>query len=177
MKHTLRSYIPSSLILALLLVHGCTKDTGLPAVAPNAQSTQTSHVSVPGAGLARYSGPNYSQSISLATANGLIGSYLNSVGYPAADTALRAFSFDADTLRAYLQNSNIVTLKFMLAHQPAYKAAHNGLYAGMNPAALTLVVVGQDEDDDYILNTRGEVYDNMIPCPTFCGNNAGPFIQ
>jgi hypothetical protein len=107
----------------------------------------------------------------------MIGSYLQSVGYPAIDTAMRSLSFDADTLRAYLQNSNIVTLKFMIAHRPEYKAIHKGKYAGMNPAAMTVVVVGQDQDDEYILNSRNEVYEHMFPCPERCNGNSSSLIQ
>jgi hypothetical protein len=58
----------------------------------------------------------------------MLESYLSSVGYPSVDTAIRSLSFDADTLRAYLQNPNIVTLKFMVAHQPDYiNGGHGGV--------------------------------------------------
>lgn len=152
-----------------VLFYSCTKksgtvsDTAIPAgaAAHGAQSN------------ARFSGPHYSQSIPLDTANSMIGSYLSSINYPSVDTAIRSLSFDADTLRGYLQNSNIVTLKFMIAHRPEYKALHYGQNAGMSPGALTVVVVGQDDADNYVLNTRNEVYEHMFPCPSYCTGSAG----
>ncbi len=79
--------------------------------------------------MARYSGLDYSQAISISEANQMIGSYLSSINYAANDTTLRSLSFDADTLRSYLNDTShgkIVTLKFMLAHTPNYLASGGG---------------------------------------------------
>ncbi len=168
-------------IFALLFILACTKETGtvgtqdtaplIAAPAGNGGMPSTS-------GKARLSGPGYSQSISVELANSMIQSYLTSVKYPAMDTALRALTFDADTLRAYLQNPNIVSVKFMMAHQPAYKnSGNNGKYSGMNPNALTMVVVGLNSNDQYVLNNRNEVYEHFSPCPNYCPSNTPVMIQ
>jgi len=126
----------------------------------------------------RYAGSDYSQSITVDTANGMISSYLSSVNYPSTDTALRSLTFDADTLRAYLLNPNIVTLKFMFAHQLTYKnGGFSGQYAGMQPTAMTMVVVGLDNSDHYVLNNRNGVFEDFSPCPNYCPGNSGALIN
>ncbi len=106
----------------------------------------------------------------------MIGSYLSSINYAENDTTLRSLTFDADTLRAYLNDTShgkIVTLKFMLAHTPNYLANGNfGINAGLHAAAITLVVVGLDEQNNYVYNRNNQVYDYMNPCPTTCLGNA-----
>jgi hypothetical protein len=173
MKSILR--LPFLTLSAAAILAGCTKDSpsDQTAIAPVKPSRSQGNYST----TARYAGPDYSQSISLELANSMITSYLTSVNYPAADTALRSISFDADTLRSYLANSNIKTLKFVLAHRPSYKAINAGLYSGMNPSALTLVIVGQDQDDNYVLNYKNEVYDNSYPCPSMCSTNSDAYIH
>lgn len=128
--------------------------------------------------MARLTTPNNSQSIPLETANLMLNSYLTSVGYPAVDTAVRSMSFDADTLRAYLQNPNIVTVKFMLAHEANYAAMHENASVGLNANKLTMVVVGLDDNNRYILNAKNEVYDHFSNCPLICVDQIGdPFIH
>jgi hypothetical protein len=109
----------------------------------------------------------------------MLESYLSSVGYPSVDTAIRSLSFDADTLRAYLQNPNIVTLKFMVAHQPDYiNGGHGGVPAGMAPGAMTMIVVGLNNNDQYVLNNRNEVYEHFATCPFTCpGSVNDAYIQ
>lgn len=119
--------------------------------------------------LARYAGTDYSQAIKIDTANRMIASYLSSINYPSNDSSLRSLTFDADTLRAYLNDSRIVTLKFMLAHQPGYmNGGRYGLNCGMKASALTVVIVGMDENDRYIYNNRSMVYEHAMPCPNSC---------
>jgi len=122
----------------------------------------------------RLAGPGYSQSIPIDTANKMIQSYLNSVHYPAQDTALRSLSFDADTLRAYLSDPHIVTLKFMIAHQQAYTntAASYGTYAGLKPNAITLIIVGMDDDNGIVRNKSNGVFEHCLPCPTSCNSTS-----
>jgi len=166
-------------LLALCTIIACSKERGTASDAPTPQATgNTVSNGFYGGSNARLSGSNYSQSIPLDTANAMIQSYLTSVRYPYADTALRALTFDADTLRAYLmQNPSIVSVKFILAHQPAYKnSGNNGLYSGMKPQALTMIIVGVNESDQYVLNSQNGVYEHLTPCPVQCGN-ASPFIQ
>lgn len=173
MKNALR--YPSLILVAGLILFGCTKESAVventvqPVVShPDQKSYQT---------LSRFSGPNYSKPISLTTANSMIASYLASVNYPNVDTAIRSFSFDADTLRAYLQDTGIVTIKFFMAHNTAYKSSNYGQYAGMNPGALTMVIVGQDQSDNYITNSQNQVYDYIYSCPTNCDSKATPYIS
>lgn len=177
MKHIL----PFVTLLTISIIGACTKDSDPIGGA----STQVVATGAPGAAVtvltsaqARLSSTTYSQSISLDTANKMLGSYLTSVGYPAVDTAIRSLSFDADTLRAYLQNPEIVTLKFMLAHRPEYaNSSRAGKFAGMRPDALTLIVVGMDDNQQKVLNSRGGVYDHLSPCPTQCPDGINsPFL-
>jgi hypothetical protein len=166
-------------LFSIYFILGCTKESGTVGNMPAPQGSPVGNYGMYGHSNARYAGSDYSQSIPVTDANQMIQSYLTSVNYPAADTALRSLSFDADTLRAYLQNSNIVTLKFMLAHQPAYASGTTtkGVYAGQNPNAMTLVVVGLNEQDQYVLNNRNGVYEHFIPCPNRCTGNGDAFIQ
>ena len=164
-------------LFAICFILACTKETGTIAQAPEPQGS-TSHSGVIGRSGARYAGPDYSQSIPVDTANAMIQSYLTSIEYPSKDTALRALTFDADTLRAYLSNPNIVSIKFIMAHQPVYKNSNKrGKYAGMNPQAMTMIVVGLNSNNQYVLNNRNEVYEHFSPCPNNCQFNGTPYIQ
>lgn len=139
----------------LLLCAACAKAPSAPDTAPAAvpAALHGTHAST-----SRLTLAGNSQSIPVDTANMMLNSYLRSVGYPSVDTAVRSLSFDADTLRAYLQNPDIVSIKFMIAHQPAYASgSSSGSYAGMNPGALTIIVVGLDDNENCVLNSRNEV--------------------
>lgn len=124
----------------------------------------------------RYAGADYSQAISIGDANQLISSYLSSINYAYNDTTLRSFTFDADTLRSYLNDTThgkIVTLKFFVAHQPGYIAVGNfGKNAGLDSRAITLVLAGLDEENNYIYNRHDEVYEHFMPCPSNCMETA-----
>jgi hypothetical protein len=174
----MKNTYPVLALLALCLVMACTKESGIisntaaPAVnQSNNQYGMYGHT-------ARYAAADYSQSIEVDTANRMLMSYLHSVGYPNTDTAIRSLSFDADTLRAYLQNPQIVTVKFMLAHKQSYiNSGYEGKPSGMNPGALTMIIVGLSENNQYVRNSRSGVYDNMYPCPNNCVFNPNPLIQ
>ena len=176
MKHIL----PIAALLTISTIIACTKDTDPTGAvpAPAAATAQTKELSAMVSSQARLSGAAYSQSISLDTANRMLESYLTSVGYPAVDTAIRSLSFDADTLRVYLENRDIVTLKFMVAHRSDYiNSGRNGKPGGMKPDALTLIVVGLNDDQQTVLNNRGGVYDHLMPCPAQCPAGVGaPYI-
>jgi hypothetical protein len=114
----------------------------------------------------------YSQPIAIDSANKMIGSYLSSVGYPYVDSTIRSLSFDADSIRAYLQNTNITTLKFYLAHQLTWIDANTANYGkniGMQPGKLTLICVGLDDNGAVVRNTSNGVYEHAMPCPNACG--------
>jgi hypothetical protein len=155
-------------IVGMYLVLGCTKQN---ATVGTSTTPSTSNVGFNGHTVARMAGPGYSQSIPLDEANRMIQSYLTSVNYPSVDNSLRALTFDADTLRKYLSDPKIVTIKFVLAHQPAYINSGNfGKPANMNPQAMTMVIVGLNDNNGYVLNQDNGVYEHMNPCPTYCGN-------
>ncbi|MEO6833612.1 MAG: hypothetical protein ABI378_13495 [Chitinophagaceae bacterium] len=156
---------------ALCCFLACTKQSG--TVSPNA-TPATSGFSTH----ARLSGTNYSKSISVDTANYMIQSYLTGVGYPSADTSIRALSFDADTLRSYLSNPSITTIKFMIAHQSSFiNAGGYGTKPGLNPEAIILIIVGLNDNNQYVLNSQSGVYDHMAPCPLQCPGNSSSLIQ
>lgn len=114
-------------------------------------------------------GDNYSKSIPIDTANKMILSYLASIHFPSQDTSLRCLYFDADTLRAYLSDPNITTVKFVLAHQQNYLcAATYGKFIGMKPNAMTMIIAGVDDAGVLVKNTKGEVYEHAMPCPNNC---------
>jgi hypothetical protein len=174
MKNTCTTVI----VVLLITFLGCTKESSYVSQAPQPATAGGTLYGMYSHSTARLSGPNYSQSISLDTANKMIQSYLTGVGYPAVDTAIRALSFDADTLRAYLANPKIATVKFMFAQPTSYINAGNyGKRPALSPGAITLVIAGMDNDDHYVLNNRNGVYDNMIPCPAQCPGDASSIIQ
>jgi len=122
----------------------------------------------------RISGPGYSQLISKDSANRMIQSYLNSINYPSNDSTLRYLMFDADSLRNFLNDTShgkIATVKFMLAHKLNYiNQGKYGVDAHMVGTAITLVMVGMSENEQYIFSgpNNAQVYDNFYRCPNFC---------
>ena len=174
----MKKMIATIAIAATCLIIACTKESATvgSTPAPGSAPAATGHSGFSHA--AARLGSGYSQPISVTQANDMIGSYLTSVGYPTVDTALRSLSFDADTLRAYLANPDIVTVEFKLAHQPDYlKAGNTGKPAGMNPSAITTVLVGLNSSDKYVLSGSNGVYDHMDPCPYNCPVSISALIQ
>lgn len=112
------------------------------------------------------------QPVSIEQSNQMIQSYLTSVNYPYADTALRALSFDADTLRSYLVNPEIKNLMFVMAHQPSYAQNAYGKYVGMTPAAQTMVIIGLDVNGVMVKNSSNGFYEHFDPCPISCPGQA-----
>lgn len=154
-------------IVGMYLILGCTKQS--PVVDSTTTPQATGKTGFNAHAAARFTGTDgYSQPISLDLANRMIGSYLTSVGYPGVDNSLRSLSFDADSMRAYLSNPNIKTIRFVMAHQPTWTSSNYGQFAGMNPAALTMVVVGMGEQNQTILNSSNGVYEHMNACPMIC---------
>lgn len=154
------------LSLSLFFIYGCKKEVAeTPAPPAASASGKTARYALKGADY------EYSASMPIDSANRMIQSYLNSVNYPATDTALRALTFNADSLREYLKNDEITDVKFIIAHQQAYmNSGHYGQYAGMNPQAITLVLVGVSADGGHVLNKQNEVYEHFAPCPVICGS-------
>jgi len=127
----------------------------------------------------RLAGSDYSQPISIETGNKMISSYLQSVNYPYQDSAIRSLSFDADTLRAYLSNPSITTMKFYFAHQMTYIAdgSNFGKYSGMRPGTLTIIAVGVNDAGAVVRNSTNGVYEHALPCPNNCGLDVDAFLH
>jgi hypothetical protein len=110
----------------------------------------------------------------------MIGSYLQSVGYPYADTAVRSLMFDADTLRAYLANTNITTVSFYLGHQLSWLNSGNNKFGkniGMAPGKLTVICVGLNDEGGVVRNTSNGVYEHAMPCPNSCPTTNNAYLQ
>ena len=163
-----------TLFVASISSPGCKKDpatTSLPQTPK--PSSGTNHSSA-----MRYSGADYSQPIAIDTANRMIQSYLASINPASNNTILRSMTFDADTLRSYLLDSDIKTVKFMLAHTPAYmNSGRYGQDAGNAAGAVTFIIVGLNEDNDFVYNAQGKVYDHIRPCPTNCDDVSQLLVQ
>jgi hypothetical protein len=109
----------------------------------------------------RYSGNDYSQHIPIDSANRMIGSYLTSIGYPSVDTGIRHMIFNADTMRNFLENNQIATLKFSMAHKRGSISGDNyGSYHGVNSNFFGLLLSGlNEEEDEHIYGPGNKVYD------------------
>ncbi len=171
----------SALVLTALLVSACKKDsetaaTPVAVATPNTSSYNPVNF-ISSKNLARYASEHYSQSISISAANEMISSYLSSIRFPAQDTAIRSFSFDADTLRNYLADTSIKTIRFHMAHTPTQLQSAPGVYAGYNPQALTMIIVGYSENDVLIKNKQNGVYEHLYPCPHQCSGPATGLLQ
>lgn len=165
----MKKLLPIIAILSLSILAACSKngnDRAVPTPASGNSSQATRHGGWQS--IARLSFSGYSSSIPTDTANKMIQSYLNSVGYPSVDTSIRSLSFDADTMRAYLQNSNIVTIKFMIAHNAATAYGTTNAAGLLDPAQMTMIIVGLDDNENYIYNNQNGVYDHFSPCPVNC---------
>jgi len=167
-----------TLALATTLFTSCQPEA---VKAPGADATQvtTPNPSVTHSN-ARITGNGYSQSISLDEGNQMIASYLQSVNYPYQDTALRALSFDADTLRAYLADPSITTMKFYFGHQLSYLNSgtnRTGKYVGMKPGALTIIAVGLNDAGAVVRNKSNGVYEHAMPCPYVCGVQTDAYLH
>lgn len=109
-----------------------------------------------------------SQYISVEVANEMISSYLYSINSSGNDSDVRSFTVNADSLRAYLSNTSVKSVKLMFAHTMGYiNAGNSGVYAGYQSGALTIVVAGVDSAGNYVYH-GGNVLDHLAPCPYTC---------
>lgn len=107
--------------------------------------------------------------ISTDSANRMISSYLNSIGGTSNDSNLCSIIVNADSLRAYLYNTNIKHVKIMFAHKLSYiNSGKGGQNAGFSKNALTVILAGFDANDNYIYNDKGQVMNHAMPCPHNC---------
>ena len=167
-----------SLAVAFCMLSACNRQ------APSDPRADATPVQVPNTAItksnARLVGADYSQPISLDTANRMIASYLQSVNYPMVDSAVRSLAFSADTLRAYLSDSRITSLEFVLAHQLSYLNGGSdrfGKNIGMKPGAITIIAVGMDNNGNVVRNSSNGVYEHAMPCPTNCPNLSDAYLH
>jgi len=101
------------------------------------------------------------------TANRMIRSYLASA---MSDTNnLQSLIVDAETLRNYLQDTSIKSVKVMFAHTQQYMDAGNeSKPAGYTSGALTVVFGGYDGAGNYVYSTGNMVPNKAKPCPHNC---------
>lgn len=103
--------------------------------------------------------------ISLDEANSMIKSYLTSIQYPGNDSDLRSLLYNADSLRAYLQDTSIRQLKMMFAGTSTTPDAPGGYGQG-----TTIIIAGVDGNGNYKLfkDVAAAALDRAIPCPKNC---------
>lgn len=147
------------------------------AAVPEGYAYRNNTAAFTGGALPQAPGTPYSRPISRDSANRMIRSYLHAVNYSVNTEALRAWFFDADTLRAFLQNKQIKHLKLFLAHNAEYAFSENeGVLPPLNSHVLTFILAGIDENNNYIYSDEGGPYEYALPCPPRCpvsGGSAG----
>lgn len=171
----------AALALWLMAAAGCDQHKSLTSPQPvSAGFFSLGGPSGPGNGLTAPAA--YSRTIPIDTANRMIQSYLDAIDYTVNTNAIRSWVFNADTLRNYLNSAkgkDIRNLRLLLAHSLEYiHAGHEGVMPPLNSHDLTLVIVGLDENNDYIYSSEGGPLDRCMPCPTEClpdGEGSGIF--
>lgn len=110
--------------------------------------------------------------IPIDSANKMISSYLTSINDNQNDSSLRSLIFNADSLRAMLNdttNGKIAKLKVMFSHTLSYINANGaGRPCGYTSGKLTFILAGYNCEGNYVLHPAGVVIDNGMPCPTNC---------
>ncbi len=108
------------------------------------------------------------------SANKMILSYLTSINYQQNDTDLDCLTIDADTMRAYLANTNVKKIKLMFGHTLEYINAGGGnQYCGYQTGALTVIIACYDSMNNYVYYHAPQSAVNMVmdhaePCPSNC---------
>lgn len=115
---------------------------------------------------------NYSQTIPIDTANRMILSYLHSIHYETNTNAIRSWSFNADTLRNYLNSqagSHVTNIRFFLAHTMSYiLGGHEGQQLPVNSHDLTIIIIGVDSTGSVVYKSEDRVFNHCLPCPDAC---------
>lgn len=122
------------------------------------------NIETPGQSSASYTG-NYSQNITVASAQSLISNYINSTG---KNTAVASFLYDPVVLSSYINNATgISKLHFFLAQD--------------NAGNLKIVISGIDANGNHIFINDGNggyyVFDNSYPCPNCNITNDGSSLE
>ena len=103
----------------------------------------------------------------------MIESYLTSIDYADNSNDLRSLTFDADTMRGFLSNTDVVQLKFAIAHRDTYINTGNyGVYCGTNAAGFTFVIYGLNSSGQIVYTSNDKVMEHTRPCPSFCVTSA-----
>lgn len=111
--------------------------------------------------------------IPLDSANKMINSYLTSINASTDTTKIQSLIFDAEPLRYYLNDmassGDITKVKLMFAHSLDYiNSGNQGVNAGYQTGALTIIIAGYDEDGDYILYPGSTALNKATFCPPIC---------
>lgn len=92
-------------------------------------------------------------------ANGYIDNYIQSY-FSQGKFPIKSVSIDAASLRNYLNaNLTIENVKIVL-----------GQTDDTTTGKITMILVGYDQNGNYILNSDNTVLDNTMPCPDQCPN-------
>lgn len=110
--------------------------------------------------------------IPVDTAAKMTGSYLSSINYQTNDTNLRSVIFSAAALRYYLDSlpnsDSIKSIEISFAHTLNFiNSGNQGVFAGYNRNALTLVIKGLNQSGQYIY-ADNHVINRGTPCPLNC---------
>ncbi|XZF13923.1 hypothetical protein ACTHGU_19235 [Chitinophagaceae bacterium MMS25-I14] len=163
-------YIIFAAILCCFIV-SCSKNDSSSNALSSGSSSASGGQSVKGklSAMSRIDSGAYSIFIPIDSANKMLTSYLMSIPSEKSETTLRCITFSADSLRAYLSDPSVKSVKFMFAHKLQYiNSGHNGQDAGgLQSNAITIIVAGYNANGDYTYH-HGAVLDHGIPCPSNC---------
>lgn len=106
--------------------------------------------------------------IDSAAANVQIASYLSSID--TFNTAqVKSFILDAASLRTYLANNAIEQIKIMIGHQSVVIGSSLPTpYQYLNTGSMSLVLVGVDNNNNYVYHNTNEVINRSRDCPINC---------
>lgn len=107
--------------------------------------------------------------VDVTIANQLISSYLNSIDTITAYTPIKSFIVGVSELRELLLDTNVTELKIFLAHHQDYLSNGNtDVYSGVDAQALTLVISGVNNTNDYVYLNTSNVINKINGCPINC---------
>lgn len=160
-------------LYAFILIMACSKkNSDVATVNPTSSASNSGQASsYPYLGNARFSIVDslHSQYIPMDSANKMISSYLTSINTTHNDSDLHSISINADSLRKYLLNVQVTNIKLIFAHTMGYiRAGHYGEKAGYQSNALTIIIAGYDQNNNYVYYNGSSVLDHGLPCPASC---------
>ncbi len=171
-----------ALLLTVCVIAACRKEkTDITPTTASSSATQTTQGNLHHSG-ARMGDPG-SMFITKEVANQMISSFVTSIGedpgYNQQAPDLHSFTVNADSLRIYLNNNNLRSMKLIFAHTAAWMNAGNtGKWAGLQSGAITIILAGYDNQGNYVYclpngpNGSQFVLDHLTPCPTNCAQGA-----